>query len=117
MGSESSGGIKDVFIHDNIIGVCEQGSCLDKCCGWGPALHLKTTLTRGQFIENVVFKDNTIHNNTGFIDMETNYQTKSNTPPTGVYVCEDRTLGLQRKFKVSMSSQANATALTTALRH
>lgn len=83
VGSESSGGIKDVFIHDNVIGVCEQGSCLDKCCGWGPALHLKTTLTRGQFIENVIFKDNTIYNNTGFIDMETNYQTKSNTPPTG----------------------------------
>lgn len=84
VGSESSGGIKDVFIHDNVIGVCEQGSCLDKCCGWGPALHLKTTLTRGQFIENVIFKDNTIYNNTGFIDMETNYQTKSNTPPTGL---------------------------------
>ena len=53
------------------------------CCGWGPAIHLKTTLTRGQFIENVIFKDNTIYNNTGFIDMETNYQTKSNTPPKG----------------------------------
>ena len=80
VGSESSGGIKDIFIHDNIVGLCEQGHCLDKCCGWGPALHLKTTLTRGQFMENIIFKDNTIYNNTGFIDMETNYQSGDDQP-------------------------------------
>jgi len=83
VGSESSGGIKDIYIHDNVIGLCEQGSCLDVCCGWGPAIHIKTTLTRGQMEENIIIKDNTIYNNTGFIDLETNYQTKDNSPPKG----------------------------------
>ena len=82
VGSESSGGIQDVYIHDNVVGLCEAGHCLDKCCGWGPALHLKTALTRGGTIQNIVFKDNTIINNTGFIDMETNYQS-GDTPPSG----------------------------------
>ena len=52
--------------------MCEhKGSCLDTCCGWGPGIHIKTTLTRGQFLKNIVFKDNTIINNTGFISLET----------------------------------------------
>jgi hypothetical protein len=25
IGSESSGGIQDVFVHDNVVGLCEQG--------------------------------------------------------------------------------------------
>jgi len=41
VGSESSGGIKDVFIHDNVVGLCEQGHCLDTCCGWGPGIFAK----------------------------------------------------------------------------
>ena len=40
VGSESSGGIVDVLIHDNVIGLCEAGHYLEKCCGWGPAMHL-----------------------------------------------------------------------------
>ena len=76
VGSESSGGIVDVLIHDNVNGLCEAGHCLGKCCGWGPAMHLKPALTRGQMIDNVVFWDNTIFNNTGVIDMETNYQSR-----------------------------------------
>ena len=36
IGSESSGGIKDILIHDNVIGLCEKGSCLDKCRPRGP---------------------------------------------------------------------------------
>ena len=32
VGSESSGGIKDVFIHDNIIGLCEQGCAFSPGC-------------------------------------------------------------------------------------
>ena len=55
---------------------------LDKCCGWGPGLHLKTALTRGQEITNIIFSRNKIINNTGFIDMETNYQS-GDTPPVG----------------------------------
>jgi polygalacturonase len=80
VGSESSGGIKDVFIHDNVLGLCDAGHCLDTCCGWGPALHLKTALKRGQFLENIVFADNTIYNTTGFIDLETNYQSGDDAP-------------------------------------
>ena len=82
VGSESSGGIRDVYIHDNIVGLCDAGHCLDTCCGWGPALHLKTALTRGGTIANISFVNNTIYNNTGFIDMQTNYQS-GDTPPVG----------------------------------
>ena len=82
VGSESSGGIRDVDIHDNVVGLCEQGHCEDTCCGWGPALHLKTALTRGNAIENVVFRNNVVYNNTGFINMETNYQS-GDVPPVG----------------------------------
>jgi hypothetical protein len=71
-----------VFIHDNVVGLCEQGHCLDKCCGWGPALHVKTALTRGQFVDNIIISRNTIYNNSGFIDMETNYQS-GDSPPVG----------------------------------
>lgn len=80
VGSESSGGIKDVFIYDNVVGLCDAGHCLDTCCGWGPALHVKTALKRGQFLENIVFANNTIYNNTGFIDLETNYQSGDDAP-------------------------------------
>jgi polygalacturonase len=82
VGSESSGGIHDVKIYDNIIGLCDAGHCLDTCCGWGPALHLKTALTRGNSITGISFVNNTIYNNTGFIDVETNYQS-GDTPPVG----------------------------------
>merc|ERR1711871_1447772 len=57
-----------------------KGHCLDKCCGWGPALHLKTALTRGQMIQNIVFKDNTIYNNSDFILLETDYQSGDDLP-------------------------------------
>ena len=50
-------------------------------------LNVKTTLKRGQFLENIIFADNTIYNNSGFIDLETNYQTGDDAPvgyaPTG----------------------------------
>lgn len=80
VGSESSGGVKDIYIHDNVVGVCEAGSCLDTCCGWGPGIHIKTTLTRGQFLSNIIVENNTIYNNTGFIDLETNYQSGEDLP-------------------------------------
>ena len=80
VGSESSGGIHDVSIYDNVVGLCEAGHCLDRCCGWGPALHFKTALTRGNAMTNIAFVNNTVYNNTGFIDMETNYQSGDNPP-------------------------------------
>lgn len=82
IGSEMSGSIRNVEIYDNEVGVCQAGHCENDCCGWGPGLHLKTTLTRGGVMENIVFRNNTIYNNTGFIDMQTNYQT-GDTPPKG----------------------------------
>ena len=33
VGSESSGGISDVKIYDNVVGLCDAGHCLDHCCG------------------------------------------------------------------------------------
>jgi len=80
IGSESSGGISDVLVHDNVMGLCEAGHCENTCCGWGPAMHVKTALTRGGVMENIVFRDNTVYNNTGFIFMETNYQSGDEPP-------------------------------------
>jgi len=74
IGSESSGSIRDVYVYNNTIGACQQGD-KDKyhSCGWGYALHIKTTISRSGVIDNIVFDNNTIYNNTGFILMETNY--------------------------------------------
>ena len=41
----------------------------------------QTALTRGGVIENVAFRNNTVYNSTGFVDMETNYQS-GDEPPT-----------------------------------
>lgn len=82
VGSESSGGIRNVEIYDNIVGLCKSGHCEDECCGWGPAMHIKTALTRGGVMENIMFRNNTVYNNTGFINMQTNYQS-GDTPPVG----------------------------------
>eukprot|EP00928_Gymnodinium_smaydae_P063392 TRINITY_DN46979_c0_g1_i2.p1 TRINITY_DN46979_c0_g1~~TRINITY_DN46979_c0_g1_i2.p1 ORF type:complete len:502 (-),score=35.68 TRINITY_DN46979_c0_g1_i2:192-1640(-) len=88
VGSESSGGIRDIHIYDNIVGLCEHGDCQDTCCGWGPGLHLKTAVTRGSVIEHVIFRNNTVYNNTGFISLETTYQSRdkppTDYPPTSV---------------------------------
>merc|ERR1711862_77088 len=43
-------------------------------CGWGFAMHLKTTLTRGGYMHNILFDSNIIYNNTGFLLIETDYQ-------------------------------------------
>ena len=82
IGSETSGSVIDVFIYNNTIGLCESGSDDKyKSCGWGPALHLKTTITRSGKIDNIVFDANTIYNNTMFILLETNYQTSQQALP------------------------------------
>ena len=74
LGSECSGGIRNVLIEDNLVGVCQPGHCEDGCCGWSPALHLKTTDTRGGHMKNIVFRNNTIYNTTSVISLETDYQ-------------------------------------------
>ena len=77
LGSECSGGIRDVLIEDNLVGVCKPGHCEVGCCGWSPGMHLKTTDTRGGHIENIMFRNNTVYNTTGVIFLETDYQTNS----------------------------------------
>jgi len=74
LGSECSGGIRDVNIEDNLVGVCKPGHCEDGCCGWSPALHLKTADTRGGHMTNIVFRNNTVYNTTFAILLETDYQ-------------------------------------------
>lgn len=75
VGSESSGGIRDVHVHDNIVGLCDWDECQGR-------LALKTALSRGGVIANISFVNNTIYNSTGFIRMQTNYQ-PLDTPPFG----------------------------------
>ena len=77
LGSECSGGIRDVLIEDNLVGVCEPGHCEVGCCGWSPGLHLKTTDTRGGHMENIMFRNNTVYNTTSVIFLETDYQTNN----------------------------------------
>jgi hypothetical protein len=80
IGSESSGGISDIKIYDNIVGLCEQGHCEDTCCGWGPGLHIKTALSRGGVIQNVEFRNNIVYNNTSFVSLELDYQSGEEPP-------------------------------------
>lgn len=79
-GSESSGGIRNVNVYNNVVGLCDKGHCEDTCCGWGPALHVKTTPTRGGVIENVIFRNNTVYNNSAFVLLELDYQSDSEPP-------------------------------------
>jgi len=116
VGSESSGSIRNIHIHNNTVGVCNAGhDCVkenhrrhfsdsnkhyystgidkiftsnfhtntapkntiipdDSCCGWGPGLHIKTTVSRGGVIENVSFVDNTVYNTSLFLYLEAHYQ-------------------------------------------
>lgn len=79
LGSECSGGIRNVLIEDNHVGVCLPGHCENGCCGWSPALHLKSTATRGGHMKDIVFRNNTIYNTTSVILLENNYQSHDQT--------------------------------------
>jgi polygalacturonase len=82
IGSEMSGGVQNVLVYNNSIGFCNTGALNpDDGCGWGPALHLKTTIARGGYIQNVTFYDNTIWNTSMFILLEIGYQTSHNELP------------------------------------
>lgn len=82
LGSEISGGVEDVDMYQNIIGLCEHGAdSPETSCGWGFALHFKTTLTRGGYFRNIRFQDNIIYNNTAFFHIETDYQSNGQALP------------------------------------
>jgi Glycosyl hydrolases family 28 len=82
IGSEMSGGIQNVQIYNNTIGLCDTGSFdPNHACGWGPALHIKTTIARGGFVRNVSFYNNTVWNTSMFILLEIGYQTSRNELP------------------------------------
>ena len=81
VGSESSGSISDVFIYNNTVGVCAAGHDPATGCGWGPALHLKTSISRGGVIENVSFTNNKVYNTSGFIFLEMSYQSDAEERP------------------------------------
>ena len=82
LGSDVSGGIERVNIYQNVIGLCQQGSVDNgQSCGWGHAFHLKTTLTRSGYLRHIRFADNVVYNNTGFVLVETDYQSHYQTPP------------------------------------
>ena len=66
VGSETSGGIRDVRVHDNVM----LGE------GWCAGLHLKTTPHRGNMVERVSFRNNALFNTSAFMKLETNYQAK-----------------------------------------
>ena len=84
IGSETSGGIRDVSVHDNLI----LGE------GWCAGLHLKTTPTRGNMVARVSFRHNRLVNTSAFMKLETNYQGKGRErapvgyAPTAVYDLE-----------------------------
>jgi len=83
LGSELSGGIQNVHVHDNQIGVCDTGSDDERrSCGWGYGMHFKTTVARSGFLRNILFENNIVYNNTGFLLLETKYQdqNKQNLP-------------------------------------
>jgi polygalacturonase len=76
VGSEMSGGVEDVLVHDNILGLCPAGHERPDACGWSLAMHLKTTVTRGGFLRNITFSRNTVYNTTSFLHVETDYQSQ-----------------------------------------
>jgi polygalacturonase len=82
VGTGTSGGIRDIWIYNNTVGLCDAGHEDEtKSCGWGPALHLKTTILRSNRIENVVFRDNIVYNTSMFILVETDYQVNHQDVP------------------------------------
>ncbi len=98
LGSELSGGIENLLIKDNIIGRCLHGhDDPEESCGWGHALHLKTTLTRGGFLRNVYFQHNIVYNTTGIFLLETDYQdSQHKLPPTNYSTTEIRNITLEQ---------------------
>ena len=110
LGSELSGGIEDINVYDNIIGLCEHGhEDNGKSCGWGIAIHFKTTLTRGGFLRNIIFSNNIIYNTTSFLQIETDYQDRQQKqyPPYGYTATEIRNISIVGNTGLGMAKAMN----------
>jgi len=66
IGSETSGGIKDIHFHDNV----QTGE------GWNVAMHIKSGPSRGGVIENVLYERNRASNTTIAMNIGLNYAKK-----------------------------------------
>ena len=65
LGSEVSGGISDIFVYNNSIDK-KEGTL-------SHGLHIKTAATRGAYVKNVHFKDNTLLHAKVIIGIDTTY--------------------------------------------
>ena len=115
IGSESSGNIHNVNIHNNMIGIClpggDCGNVDDTCCGWSPALHVKTTLARGGSIQNISFHDNTVYNTSGFIRLSSHYQTNNDDVPIDYPPVLVRNISFVRNRAIASGDNGVATAI------
>jgi polygalacturonase len=108
IGSESSGSIRNIEIYNNTVGLCPFGHITQKSCGWGPALHIKTTLTRGGTIENVIFRDNIVYNTSCFILLEMGYQNGEKVDPPKDYAATVvRNISFVRNRAMGMATGAS----------
>jgi len=71
IGSETSGGIRGIHFHDN----SQIGG------GWNIGNHIKTGMNRGNVIEDVVFENNRMINNTYTMNIATNYDNGKHSYP------------------------------------
>jgi polygalacturonase len=96
LGSELSGGIENVQVYQNIMGLCDYGADHPKTsCGWGHGIHMKTTIMRGGFLRNIQVHTNIIYNTTGFILLETDYQDKDHKQPPNYPTTEIRNISVR----------------------
>merc|ERR1719436_96353 len=71
--------MRDIHVHSNVLGLCAKSYSEPNPCGWNAGLNLKTALTRGGTIENIMIRNNTLINST-FIHLVTNYQSGDKMP-------------------------------------
>jgi polygalacturonase len=108
LGSELSGGIENVQVYQNIIGLCDHGhDSPETSCGWGHAIHLKTSLTRGGFLRNLQFHTNIIYNTTGFLLLETDYQDNQHKLPPNYPTTELRNISIRSNSGLGLAVSMN----------
>ena len=90
------------------MGLCQFGHANEQSCGWGPALHIKTTLTRGGAIENIMFRDNVVYNTSSFILLDMGYQNGEDPDPPKDYTATAvRNISFVRNRAMGMATGAS----------